>query len=459
MHVLDVRAHHAAKGVVAFGGGAVEATAERGDLPVGAVAVFGAAPLDDAEQPLQRAQPELRPGDRIAVPRSYPTDSLAEPWDPDRLVLLAHLMGDGCYASRQPLHYTSASEANLRAVEQAAKNAFDVTGKRVKQSNWQHLYLSAGANRWNPNPITEWLRGLGIHGQRSKEKFIPDEVLRLPPAQVALFLQHLWATDGSVRVRGPGRGPKASIYYASSSEKLARQVQYLLSRLEIHSRLKTVHKPGYGPGYHVVVYGATDQKRFATVIGGFGEKAAKIADVERALVNVVPNTNVDTIPVAVWELVKARMKELGITQRRMQQMRGVTYGGTSHFRFAPSRAMLEGYAALLDDPALKEIASSDVHWDTVVSIEPDGSEDVYDMTVPGSHSFVANGIICQNSLEQDSDLVMLLYRDEVYNPDSEAKGEAEVIVAKHRNGPTGVVRLAFMNQYTKFASIAKGPGF
>ncbi|MDQ3940821.1 MAG: replicative DNA helicase, partial [Actinomycetota bacterium] len=59
------------------------------------------------------------------------------------------------------------------------------------------------------------------------------------------------------------------------------------------------------------------------------------------------------------------------------------------------------------------------------------------------------------SIEQDSDVVMFIYRDEVYNPDSEAKGEAELIVAKHRNGPTGVVRLAFMNQYTKFASIAK----
>jgi replicative DNA helicase len=61
------------------------------------------------------------------------------------------------------------------------------------------------------------------------------------------------------------------------------------------------------------------------------------------------------------------------------------------------------------------------------------------------------------SIEQDSDVVMFLYRDEVYNHDTEARGEAELIVSKHRNGPTGTVRLAFMNQYTKFASLAKGP--
>jgi replicative DNA helicase len=63
------------------------------------------------------------------------------------------------------------------------------------------------------------------------------------------------------------------------------------------------------------------------------------------------------------------------------------------------------------------------------------------------------------ALEQDADLVMFLYRDELYNPDSERRGEAELIIAKHRNGPTGKITLAFMSQYTKFASIAKGPGF
>ncbi|HEX2195831.1 MAG TPA: DnaB-like helicase C-terminal domain-containing protein, partial [Actinomycetota bacterium] len=61
------------------------------------------------------------------------------------------------------------------------------------------------------------------------------------------------------------------------------------------------------------------------------------------------------------------------------------------------------------------------------------------------------------AIEQDADIVMFLYRDEVYDPNSEARGEAELIVAKHRNGPTGTVRLAFMNQYTKFASIARVP--
>jgi replicative DNA helicase len=60
------------------------------------------------------------------------------------------------------------------------------------------------------------------------------------------------------------------------------------------------------------------------------------------------------------------------------------------------------------------------------------------------------------SIEQDSDLVIFIYRDEVYNPDSSSKGIAEIQIAKHRNGPIGKVDLAFLEHYTKFANLARG---
>ena len=60
------------------------------------------------------------------------------------------------------------------------------------------------------------------------------------------------------------------------------------------------------------------------------------------------------------------------------------------------------------------------------------------------------------SIEQDSDLVLFIYRDEVYNPDTPQKGIAEIHIAKHRNGPIGKVDLAFLDHYTKFANLARG---
>ena len=59
------------------------------------------------------------------------------------------------------------------------------------------------------------------------------------------------------------------------------------------------------------------------------------------------------------------------------------------------------------------------------------------------------------SIEQDADVVMFIYRDDVYHSDSADRGQAEIIVAKHRNGPTGVCRLAFLEHFTRFANMAK----
>ncbi|MDD1417699.1 replicative DNA helicase [Dolichospermum sp. ST_sed1] len=100
-------------------------------------------------------------------------------------------------------------------------------------------------------------------------------------------------------------------------------------------------------------------------------------------------------------------------------------------------------------------ANSDVYGDEIVSIIPDGEEEVFDLTVDKLHNFIANNIIVHNSIEQDADIVMMLYRDEYYSPDTPDRGIAEVIIAKHRNGPTGTIKLLFDPQFTKFKNLAK----
>ncbi len=104
---------------------------------------------------------------------------------------------------------------------------------------------------------------------------------------------------------------------------------------------------------------------------------------------------------------------------------------------------------------LTATAVSDLDWDEVVTITPAGLQPTFDATVAGTHNFIANGVVAHNSLEQDADVVIFLYRDEVYNRETPDRGTAEVIVAKHRNGPIGVTHLAFLDHYTRFANMAR----
>ena len=99
-------------------------------------------------------------------------------------------------------------------------------------------------------------------------------------------------------------------------------------------------------------------------------------------------------------------------------------------------------------------AANDVLWDEVASVEADGVEEVYDATVLGTHNFIANGIAVHNSIEQDADMVILLHREAAYEKDSPREGEADLIVAKHRNGPTDTIVVAFQGHFSRFTNMA-----
>jgi replicative DNA helicase len=110
-------------------------------------------------------------------------------------------------------------------------------------------------------------------------------------------------------------------------------------------------------------------------------------------------------------------------------------------------------AAAVQSQALRVLAESDIVWDQVAAIQEDGRDEVFDLTVPGAHNFVAEDVIVHNSIEQDADMVAFIYRDEVYNPSEENKGLAELIIAKHRNGETGTIELVFLGDTTSFRNL------
>ena len=404
---------------------------------------------------------DLKPGDRLAVARGIPENRSPVVWPEEHIALLGHLVGDGSYLANQPMKYTTASEENSRAVENAAKNSFGVTVKRYAgRGNWHQLLITGNGDRWHPAGVNRWLRDLGIHGQRSHEKRLPPEVFRFGKGQIGLLLRHLWATDGSIGCRGAGSKGAPRVYFSTASEGLASDVAALLLRLGIVARIRSVRKTGHRPVFTVDVSGSVQQARFLDSVGAFGPRSEPARRLRGVLESVVPNTNADTLPREVFDRVKAAMQEQGISQRTMAAMRGTSYGGSAHFKFAPSRAVVAGYAEILEDDVLRLWAESDLFWDRVVDIRPDGMEEVFDLTVPGPASWLADGIVSHNSgaIEQDSDQILFIYREEVYSKEKtpqEEKGVAEIIVGKNRSGPIRDVKLAFLSQFTRFEDLAQ----
>jgi replicative DNA helicase len=399
---------------------------------------------------------DLGVGDRLAIARRLPEPARTVEWPDDRVALLGQLIGDGSYLFGKPLRYTTASEENSELVSRAAR-ALGAKVSRIRgRGRWHQLFIGGNGNRWHPAGVNAWLRELGIYGQRSHQKRLPPEAFQLRNEQVAILLRHLWATDGCIHARKPGTKGSHTVYFSTSSRGLVDDVAALLLRFGIVGRIKKAEQEGYRPWWHLYVSGAVDQRWFLRQIEAFGPRVAQAARLAAALDGVVPNTNVDTLPAEVFRRVRATMRHQGIRTREMAEFRGTANSGESQFAFAPSRWVVAEYAAILGDDELEAASASDLFWDRVSDVHSIGSELVFDITVPGPFSWTAGSgsVISHNSgaIEQDSDVVMFIHRDDA---DPEKKRQTELIIAKHRNGPTGNIRLDFEPSLTQFRNAAR----
>ncbi|MFC5925655.1 replicative DNA helicase [Micromonospora vulcania] len=398
---------------------------------------------------------DLSAGDRLATPRHLPPPMAIRPWVDAEVVMLAHLLGDGSFVRRQPIRYASRDELNLQAVTEAAKH-FGISAIRDDHAAARVTTLRLPAPdrlaRGRRNPIAAWLDELGLFGLRSHEKFLPQALFNLPKEQVTTFLRHLWATDGSVTVNSSSRGGR--IYFASTSRRMLEDVSRLLLRYGITARLRAVPVVGHRPQYTLDISGRDDQLRFLREIGVHGQRSEGCEALLAALESTESNTNVDTVPREVWTRVREILVEQGMTHREFAKAIGTQFCGSALWKRAPSRSRLAKIAAVLDAADLDLHATNDIFWDSIVSIESIGEREVFDATVLGKHNFIANGIATHNSIEQDADVVILLHRDDYYDKESPRAGEADFIVAKHRNGPTDTVTVAAQLHLSRFVDMA-----
>ena len=191
--------------------------------------------------------------------------------DDKEVILLAQMIGDGSCVKNQPIRYASIDELNSAAVALAAAKHFGVTAARddYAVARCTTLRLPApyhSGTHGRRNPIAAWLDGLGLFGLRSYEKFVPAAVFRAPNDQVALFLRHLWATDGSVS--WDAKDGQGRVYYASTSRRLVDDVAMLLLRVGVFARINPVCvRLAIGILGISTLYGAENQTRVLRHVG------------------------------------------------------------------------------------------------------------------------------------------------------------------------------------------------
>jgi intein/homing endonuclease len=344
----------------------------------------------DGWKPLQ----ELSAGSWIGVLRRLSEPVQVRPMHDSEVIMLAHMIGDGSCVKRQPVRYASIDEANLVAVTIAAAH-FGVTPIRDEYAAARvttlRLPVPFRLARGKRNPIAEWLDGLGLFGLRSYDKFVPAEVFALPDEQVALFLRHLWATDGSVR--WDAKTSQGRVYYGSTSRRLIDGVMHLLLRMGVQSRITRTTKAGYRDCWFLTIDRAANQIAFLTKVGVHGERGVKAKEVVDQLAGRIRRPGTDTIPVEIWERVRANLAQRNWSEKDFALATNTRYDGPRMWTHAPGRSRLHRLSVILEDPALHDLATNDIYWDKVVDIVSLGHREVHEITEAEGHPVVAQDVV------------------------------------------------------------------
>jgi deoxycytidine triphosphate deaminase len=309
---------------------------------------------------------DLRPGDRIAVAREIPVfgKTPIPDWE---ATLLGLMISEGrCDTPGHSPAYTTADPALLALLEST---------------------MAASGLGEKPNRAHDWLRDHGLN-VGAADKFVPQIIFTAPEPTARLFLQALFSGDGSIY------HPEADLFieYYSKSRRLIEDVHHLLLRFGILSLIREKTSAIGTRAWKIRITDKNQILRFAQRIG-FSPGSAKqrvLGGKALPMVAAQPRrkSNFDALPQESWAIAAIAARVGGLSPSALDT------------RTSPSQSMPVSAAArvalMTGDPYVSPLVDGPV-WDVVERIEPAGSEEVFDISVPTLHNFVANDFIVHNS--------------------------------------------------------------
>jgi replicative DNA helicase len=350
-----------------------------------------------------RRMDELQVGDYVAVPRVVPEPERPIAPGPHEPELIAALLADGGLTNTG-IFFTKKDAGVVERVRAAVEHFGGELNKTSAEGPTYTVRRVDGVQGHGANPIGELLKAWGVGRVLSKHKTIPDRVFQYDNQSLARFLGMLWSCDGSFPTLKTRRGE--SYYVAElglASREMVYQVQRLMLRFGVHGRIrfKPVKLDGAVFDSWTFTINATCHQAFREALPIVGAKAAKCARLMDAV-----NPNLDNVP--ILPQLKAALQRIvgGFTTservRRYAQM-SAALGMTTftsvdkvYRRRTVSRRTFAAFVEAFEAHALRPIL--DCAWDEIVRLEDDGAHEVYDLTVMGTHSFVANDLVVHNSV-------------------------------------------------------------
>jgi len=346
---------------------------------------------------------ELHVGAHVATARSIPVSGRCE-WPRYKILVLADLIAEGnlCHPSTFYFYTTELWHCedfvgaveqflNTKAVIERHKNCFSVRVRRI--------------DRKTPPEAVTWLRELGVWGCGARAKELPNKVFELIDSNIELLLARLWEGDGGFSLSG-------NASYDTASSVLAFQIQYLLLRLGIIARLyrrKRLYK-GNQLTHQVITITGDDLRKFCLCVGRhFLDPKRRKQSVALAITRSGRMSR-DIIPAEVRHCIRGERDKQKLTWIQIGLMTGLSIRelqsrGVSKIGFR--RHVVERVAVALDSKNLSCLAKSDVYWDKIVSIEPSGDQETYDLKIEGDHNFLANNFVVHNS--HSASFALLVY--------------------------------------------------
>ncbi|MCF7871219.1 MAG: DNA polymerase III subunit alpha [Candidatus Omnitrophica bacterium] len=365
----------------------------------------------------------LSRGERIALARKHPIaakNSCAS----YKLISLAGIIAEGNTNHSAGVYFYA---ANKEYCDDFVKNAQlfpqTIPTLRSRRSIYE-VYCGTGKNTrffrgqvpWNKKGAVSttsfvrsgfrvWLEELNLVDKNASEKFIPDFIFSLKPDDLALFLGRLWSGDGFVYTKR-----NSFPFYATSSVKLAQQLQELLLRFGIISKIHKKHfkyrykqKINNRVDYVLILQGRESIDSFlnnlACYIIGQDKQLDKLRKYYRSVAS--NRESKDIIPQQIKFCVQKLRVKNNIPWRNLESdscvcMRSFT-GNIKQHKQGFRRNTIKKLADYFKDLELMKYAQSDIYWDRVISIEYVGDRLTYDLQIEKYHNFLANGIVVHNS--------------------------------------------------------------